>query len=41
MEILSQYDIQTVDITGGAPEMNPHFRWFAEQCRSLGKKVHE
>lgn len=39
LEILSQYDIQTVDITGGAPEMNPHFRWFVEQCRSLGKKV--
>lgn len=32
-------DIRTVDITGGAPEMNPHFRWFVEACRKLGKKV--
>lgn len=31
--------IHTVDITGGAPEMNPHFRWFVEECRKLGKKV--
>lgn len=31
--------IQTVDITGGAPEMNPHFRWFVQECRKLGKKV--
>ena len=25
-----------VDITGGAPELNPHFRWFVEQVRALG-----
>ncbi|MEM8909764.1 MAG: arsenosugar biosynthesis radical SAM (seleno)protein ArsS [Bacteroidota bacterium] len=31
--------IHTVDITGGAPEMNPHFRWFVEECSRLGKKV--
>lgn len=31
--------ITTVDITGGAPEMNPHFRWFVEQCTALGKQV--
>ena len=29
----------TVDITGGAPEMNPHFRWFVEQISSLHKKI--
>ncbi len=39
LDILSRYDIQTVDITGGAPEMNPHFRWFVESCRKLGKTV--
>lgn len=39
LEILSQYDIKTVDITGGAPEMNPHFKWFVEECRKLGKTV--
>lgn len=26
----------TVDLTGGAPEMHPHFRWFVEQIRALG-----
>ncbi|PPK84304.1 radical SAM/Cys-rich protein [Neolewinella xylanilytica] len=31
--------ITTVDITGGAPEMNPHFRWFVEECTQLGKQV--
>ncbi|MCP9235391.1 arsenosugar biosynthesis radical SAM (seleno)protein ArsS [Lewinella sp. JB7] len=31
--------IKVVDITGGAPEMNPHFRWFVEQCTALGKRV--
>lgn len=39
LKILAQYDIPTVDITGGAPEMNPHFRWFVEECAKLGKKV--
>ena len=39
VEILSKYDIPTVDITGGAPEMNAHFRWFVEECSRLGKKV--
>lgn len=39
LDILSRYDIPTVDITGGAPEMNPHFRWFVEECRKLGKTV--
>ncbi len=31
--------ITTVDITGGAPEMHPDFRWFVQECRKLGKKV--
>ncbi len=31
--------IQTIDITGGAPEMNPDFRWFVEELSKLGKKV--
>jgi radical SAM/Cys-rich protein len=29
----------TVDITGGAPELNPHFRWLVEQCVARGKHV--
>ncbi len=31
--------IHTVDITGGAPELNPHFRWFVEQCKARAKHV--
>jgi radical SAM/Cys-rich protein len=31
--------ITTVDITGGAPEMHPLFRWFVEECSKAGKKV--
>lgn len=31
--------IHTVDITGGAPELNPHFRKLVSAVRRLGKKV--
>ncbi len=31
--------ITTVDITGGAPEMNPHFEHLVEQCRLRDRKV--
>lgn len=37
--IASNDQITTVDITGGAPEMHPDFRWFVEECSKLGKKV--
>lgn len=36
---LAQTDIPTVDITGGAPELNPHFRWLVGQARKLGRHV--
>lgn len=29
----------TVDLTGGAPEMNPNFRWFVEAIKQLNKHV--
>lgn len=32
-------DVTTVDITGGAPEMNPHFRYLVERSRELGRHV--
>jgi radical SAM/Cys-rich protein len=38
-DILLEYEIPTVDITGGAPEMNPNFRWFVESCYKAGIKV--
>jgi radical SAM/Cys-rich protein len=31
--------IPTVDVTGGAPELNPNFRWLVEQVRALGRHV--
>lgn len=34
-----RFRISTVDITGGAPELNPSFRYLASQCRSLGCHV--
>ncbi len=37
--IKSTPSIHTVDITGGAPEMNPNFRWFVEEVSAIGKKV--
>lgn len=39
IDALRDTDITTVDLTGGAPEMNPDFRWFVEQLTAIGKKV--
>ena len=39
LDALAGLDVATVDITGGAPEMNPHFRWFVGALRALEKHV--
>lgn len=39
LKALDHTSIKTVDLTGGAPEMNPEFRWFVEQIYSLGKAI--
>lgn len=39
LDALKDSSIKTVDLTGGAPEMNPDFRWFVEEIRKLGKEV--
>lgn len=31
--------LKTVDLTGGAPEMNPNFRWFVEEIKKLDRHV--
>jgi len=31
--------IKTIDLTGGSPEMNPHFRRLVEHCRAHGRHV--
>jgi radical SAM/Cys-rich protein len=39
LDILAKHAIPMVDLTGGAPEMNPHFRWFVEEASKLGKHI--
>lgn len=39
LDAIRDTDISTVDITGGAPEMNPDFRWFVEELSAMGKKI--
>ena len=39
MTALAGTDIPTVDITGGAPELNPNFRWLVEQAHTLGRHI--
>jgi radical SAM/Cys-rich protein len=39
LRALASTDIPTVDITGGAPELNPHFRWLVREVRRLGRHV--
>ena len=36
---LDQTAAGVVDLTGGAPELNPHFRYLVDQCVSRGKQV--
>jgi radical SAM/Cys-rich protein len=31
--------LKKIDITGGAPELNPHFRWFVEEIKKLNRHV--
>jgi radical SAM/Cys-rich protein len=37
--LIKTYGFKVVDITGGAPEMNPHFRWFVTQCHLIDVKT--
>jgi len=40
LDILEVNDsFTTVDLTGGAPELNPDFRWFTEQLKKLNKHI--
>lgn len=36
LDKLALSKIHTLDITGGAPEMNPDFRWFVSEAKRLG-----
>jgi radical SAM/Cys-rich protein len=39
IRVLKGTNIPTLDITGGAPEMNPNFCWLVEQARRLNRHV--
>ena len=39
LDALDRSSIETVDITGGAPEMNPHFEWFVAEVRRRERRV--
>jgi radical SAM/Cys-rich protein len=39
IRVLAKTEIPNVDITGGAPELNPNFRWLVEQAVALGRHV--
>lgn len=39
LHALDQTSAHTVDLTGGAPELNPHFRYLVDQCVERGKRV--
>ena len=39
LDAIDKSGCSTVDLTGGAPEMNPDFRWFVEQLSAKGKKI--
>lgn len=39
LEIVRSYPISTIDITGGAPEMNPHLEWFITEAARLKRRL--
>lgn len=38
LEVIQKTGAHTLDLTGGAPEMNPNFRWFVEEASKAGIK---
>jgi radical SAM/Cys-rich protein len=39
LEVLEKRGLSTVDLTGGAPELSPHFRRLVQGARALGVRV--
>ena len=39
LDVLSGQTLTTLDLTGGAPEMNPHFSYLVREARALGVEV--
>ncbi|MFV9550028.1 arsenosugar biosynthesis radical SAM (seleno)protein ArsS [Algibacter sp. PT7-4] len=38
LDVIKNTEAHTLDLTGGAPEMNPNFRWFVEEAAKAGIK---
>ncbi|UKM65202.1 arsenosugar biosynthesis radical SAM protein ArsS [Flavobacteriaceae bacterium GSB9] len=38
LDVIKTTGAHTLDLTGGAPEMNPNFRWFVEEASKVGIK---
>jgi len=38
LDVIKTTGAHTLDLTGGAPEMNPNFRWFVEEASKIGVK---
>jgi radical SAM/Cys-rich protein len=38
LDVIKKTEAHTLDLTGGAPEMNPSFRWFVEEASKAGIK---
>lgn len=36
LDVINKSGAHTLDLTGGAPEMNPNFRWFVEEASKAG-----
>lgn len=36
LDVIKNTGVHTLDLTGGAPEMNPNFRWFVEEASKIG-----
>ena len=39
LDFLSKSQVSLLDLTGGAPELNPHFRYLVREARKLGVRV--
>jgi radical SAM/Cys-rich protein len=39
VDLVEKHIFTTLDLTGGAPEMNPNFRWFIEAVRAVDQQI--
>lgn len=39
LQFAEKYNLQTLDLTGGSPEMNPDFRWLVQQAKNINLHI--